>query len=435
MNSLNEQTLPLAAEGVEDVCLDRGTSSSRASSTACSSKTFAGVGVPSTALTPAELRVWREGYQAYLESKGVPLEGAADMAEKVAYRADLYPVPGITSDLFQLTPVARASELAAPAVEGNKDNLSGKGKSETAQLPAPIRRKPTTASTTAREAKLVKTAVEIAAERPSGDDLAFMHAIMCQVGLPRSRTDAREFLRKSGDFWLYVQAGMIDEGAGPVPQPVPYGPLPRLALVWLSSYAVRHRVKEIPIGHSAAEFLRLVGIEGDDGRRYRTLRKQMHALASCRLQLGYKGRTSNPSPVVKQFDAWVQNRSAGQRALWPGVLLLHDDYFSTLLESAVPLDNRALQALKGSALALDVYTWLAHRLHRIEGRPLRLYWKSLREQFAQEYKGKEADKDFKKNFLPALRAVQAVYPRAKVQQVTGGLLLYSSPPPVPYKGK
>ena len=101
----------------------------------------------------------------------------------------------------------------------------------------------------------------------------------------------------------------------------------------------------------------------------------------------------------------------------------------------MPLDNRALHALKGSALALDVYTWLAIRLHRIESRPVILYWMNLRDQFGQEYQGKNADKDFKKKFLHALRAALAVYPQAKVKQVTGGLMLMASPPPIPYKGQ
>lgn len=50
--------------------------------------------------------------------------------------------------------------------------------------------------------------------------------------------------------------------------------------------------------------------------------------------------------------------------------------------------------------------------HRGQGRCAAL--KSLREQFAQEYKGKDPDKDFKKEFLPVLRKVQAVYPNANV---------------------
>ena len=279
---------------------------------------------------------------------------------------------------------------------------------------------------TERDQKLIEASAEIATTPPSGEDMAFTHAVLCQVGLPRAKVEGREFMRQSGAAWVN-----LDEGHGPVLQPIPYGVMPRLGLAWVSTFAVRNKEREIPIGDSAAEFLRLMGMESD-GRRYTTLRKQMHALAAARLQLGFKGRTYNGQPV-QQFDAWVANKDTQQRALWPGVMLLSEDYYGSLIESAVPLDNRALHALKGSALALDVYAWLAHRLHRIEGRGVTLHWKSLREQFAQEYKGKDPDKDFKKEFLPVLRRVQAVYPNANVKQVTGGLLLLGSPPPIPKK--
>ena len=63
-----------------------------------------------------------------------------------------------------------------------------------------------------------------------------------------------------------------------------------------------------------------------------------------------------------------------------------------------------------------------------------MHWRSIREQFAQEYQGKDPDKDFKKKFLPKLHRVLMVYPNAKVKEVTGGLLQMASPPPVPYKG-
>ena len=114
--------------------------------------------------------------------------------------------------------------------------------------------------------------------------------------------------------------------------------------------------------------------------------------------------------------------------------MLSEHYYNELVEHGVPLDKRALVALKGSAFALDVYTWLAHRLHRIEGRPVTLHWKPLRQQFAQESQSKDADRDFKKAFLPALRQALAVYPEARVKPVKGGLLLMASPPPIPYKG-
>lgn len=285
---------------------------------------------------------------------------------------------------------------------------------------------------TRQQNKLLEIANVICGAPPAGGEMAFTHAVFCQVGLPRARVDGREFMRQSGAAWLNVQAGYLDEGDGPALQPIPYGTLPRLALAHLSTYAVRHKTKEIRIGDNAAQFLEFLGM-GNDGRRYTNLRSQMHALAACRLQIGYKGRTFS-GQAVEQFDAWLANKDTRQRALWPGVMVLSESFFSSLLEGAVPLDQRALHALKGSALALDVYAWLAHRLHRIEGRGIIVHWKPLREQFGQEYKGKDPNKNFKKEFLLVLRKVQAVYPQAKVKQVTGGLLLLGSSPPIPYKG-
>jgi hypothetical protein len=283
---------------------------------------------------------------------------------------------------------------------------------------------------TKSQEKLLHAAIQIECNPPTGNDMFFNHSIFCQVGLPRSKVIEREFMRASGEAWIYLQAGILDEGHGPVSQPLPYGALPRLALAWVSTYAIRKKTREIPIGDSAAEFLRLMGMDSQ-GARYITLRKQMHALAACRLQIGYKGRTINSQPV-EQFDAWISKGSI-QRALWPGVMLLSEGFYKELIENAVPLDNRALHALKGSSLSLDIYTWLAHRLHRISGGPIKLHWKALRGQFAQEYAGKDPDKDFKKKFIPAWQAAMAVYPKAKVKQVKCGLLLFSSPPPIPYR--
>ena len=194
---------------------------------------------------------------------------------------------------------------------------------------------------------------------------------------------------------------------------------------------MRQKTREIPIGGSAAQFLELMGMD-TQGARYSNLRRQMHALAACRLQLGYRGRTFN-GQAVEQFDAWLTNKDTNQRALWPGLMVLTEHFYSSLLKGAVPLDLRALHVLKGSALALDVYAWLAYRLHRLEGRGVTVHWSSLREQFAQEYSGKDADKNFKGAFLPQLRKVLTVYPQAKVKTVRGGLLLLGSPPPIPYK--
>lgn len=368
-----------------------------------------------------------------------------DQFDETAYRAELIAAgiePAAAADIAAKTAQARGKRDRSPLNVGASLNLPPAVKDavqrvERAQEKATPAKKASAGralTLSKQEGKLLEVATDIATTPPSGGDMAFTHAVLCQVGLPRAKVEGREFMRQSGQAWVNVQAGWLDEGKGPVQQPIPYGVMPRLALAWVSTFAVRHGTREIPIGDSAADFLRLMlGADtASQGARYTTLRKQMHALAACRLQLGFRGRTFNGQPV-EQFDAWVSNRDSQQKPLWPGVMTLSEHYFNELRDSAVPLDNRALHALKGSALALDVYAWLAHRLHRIEGKGVVLHWKSLREQFAQEYKGKDPDKDFKKEFLPVLRKVQAVYPSASVKQVTGGLLLLGSPPPIPKK--
>lgn len=266
-------------------------------------------------------------------------------------------------------------------------------------------------------------------EDPDFEDTAFLHAIFCQVGLPRSKVEGDQFLRRSGDAWLNVQAGLLDEGAGPVQQPLPYGPLPRLALAFMSTIAVKYRTKEIPMGDSASEFLKMMGMTDRSSRRYENLRKQMHALAACRLQLGYLGRNFSGQPI-SQFDAWLSNKDTGQRSFWPGALVLSEDYYKALITSAVPLNFQAMHAIKGSALALDVYVWLAHRLHRINAPSYDLTWARLKDQFGQEYQGANASKDFKTKFRIALKNVKMVYPKAQVEVIEGGLRLFHSPPPV-----
>ena len=276
--------------------------------------------------------------------------------------------------------------------------------------------------------KLLADGELIRATAPAGDDLAFHHSLLCSLGLPRRPTVAREFMRQSGEGWLYVQAGAIDLGNGPILQPVPHGAVPRLALIWISTLARRSRHPEIFIGRSASEFLQMLGYDGQ-GHWYSTLRDQLHALAASRLQMGYCGRTVNET-AIKRIDAWLPADHT-RRTTWPGTLMLDPSFFDELVHHSVPLDARALHALRGSALALDVYVWLAHRLHRINHWPLWLPWRTLKCQFGQEYRGTHGHGDFSTSFKLALKKVLIVYPAARVAVQRGGIELRQSAPPVP----
>jgi Plasmid encoded RepA protein len=84
-------------------------------------------------------------------------------------------------------------------------------------------------------------------------------------------------------------------------------------------------------------------------------------------------------------------------------------YFENLIEHAVPLVEIAVAALAHNAMALDIYCWLAHRLHRIKpSHPVVLFWNVLHEQFG----GPARLDNFRREFIQALNEVLAVYPQA-----------------------
>lgn len=264
------------------------------------------------------------------------------------------------------------------------------------------------------------------------DRMDFLHTCLCQVGLPRRRTNADHFERHNGHVSLRLEAGTLFNGRRFVHQPLPYGAIPRLVMVHVSSEAVRTQSRSVSVGDSMRQFLTALGMSPSGGARggYTAFKRQMEALAACRLTLGMQADgkvvTVDAKPIDR-FEAWLQI-DGSQRTLWPGVMELSEKFYATLAEHAVPLDYRALAALRHSSLGLDIYTWLAHRLRRV-GRPqgVKVSWQNLREQFGQEY---SCSKNFKREFKRLLGQVCRVYPDARIQQVPGGLILYPSRPPL-----
>ena len=125
---------------------------------------------------------------------------------------------------------------------------------------------------------------------------------------------------------MLLEAGRIWHRGSWKEQPLPYGTRPRLVMVHISGEAVRRQSRQIEIGESMRDFLILLGIDTSGGAHggYTMFKKQMEALAACRLSLGMsianRDVTINTQPISR-FEAWFQH-DRSQQALWPGVLEL-----------------------------------------------------------------------------------------------------------------
>lgn len=277
--------------------------------------------------------------------------------------------------------------------------------------------------------RIIDAAVDIRQEESAS--IEYQHGILCQVGLPRKKQEGRVFERSFKNASLLVEAGKLWDGRKWIEQPLPSGPKPRLALIHINSEAVRTQNPQVEIGRSCSEFLRRIGLPDQDGRTYNLFKRQMMALAAARLTMGFtlpdRAITVDAKPI-KEFQAWLSDDER-QPALWPGFLQLSQEYYESLLSHAVPLDPRAIGALSHTALGLDWYSFLARRLHELD-RSVKVPFISLQEQFGQEYKGKNAADDFQKELLKINKQVLTVYPEAKIERATGGLVLYPSHPPI-----
>jgi hypothetical protein len=115
--------------------------------------------------------------------------------------------------------------------------------------------------------------------------------------------------------------------------------------------------------------------------------------------------------------------------LWPSTITLSDKYYQSIKAAPIPVDLRALGALRthgGGGLPIDVYTWLAHRMSYLRSSTL-VPWNLLMVQFGSQYTRERA---FKTELLKALAKVKLVYSLVKVTPTDDGLLLSPSPTPI-----
>jgi hypothetical protein len=265
------------------------------------------------------------------------------------------------------------------------------------------------------------------------DRINFLHAVQCQCGIPYKNPGegVLEWDRKQGHASLRIEAGSaIDPSTGDFKRlGLPYGEKPRLVLIHLATEAVRTSCPVVDVEESMTAFARSLGLE-TNGRQLRSLKDQLARLAAATVRMGVveDGRAVQVNTqFVSAFDLWFP-KQADQRVLWPSTVRLSEEYFQSLGQHAVPLDHRAVAALASSSMALDVYVWLAQRLHRIApARPQFIPWTALHEQFGQ---GFARIRDFRRGFLQTLHHVESAYPGARMAADDGGLTLTNSPPPV-----
>ena len=256
------------------------------------------------------------------------------------------------------------------------------------------------------------------------DSLGYVSRLMLIASMPYSRPKKAVIKRDSGPFRLYM-SGHPEAG-------LPYGSYPRLLLSWLTTEAVRTRDRHIELGPTLSGFMAELGLLPTGGRwgNIHRLRDQMQRLFSCTIYYEYTDDVTDQGRnvvIAEAYKTWWNPKAPDQAALWGSYVELGQKFFDEIVDKPVPVDFRALKALKRSAMALDIYCWLTYRMSYLNHKKV-IPWTALHLQFGGEY---TRLRKFKEKFISHLKAVSLIYPEAKVQPLDTGLELRPSKPHVP----
>lgn len=287
--------------------------------------------------------------------------------------------------------------------------------------------------------KFLDKAVAVMLDRPTAKDTAFLARQLVQATLPHSDPKTEKWARRNGNFALGIQAGfnpLTGETYG-----LPYGSIPRLLLFWITTEAIRTKARRLELGTSLAQFMRNVGLNPDTGGGKRgdaaRLQEQMRRLINARITFHEQDEQHERRlnmEVAPDYELWWNPRQVKQDALWQSWIELGEKFFQAILAAPIPVDTRALKALKRSPLALDLYSLLCYESYRVQknGKPRFIAWRSLMEQLGAEYQAENASWEFARYARQALRKIQAVMPSLKLEIIEGGFtILDGSTPPIP----
>ena len=272
--------------------------------------------------------------------------------------------------------------------------------------------------------QFVKHALVIEAEeaRRAGA-VGFIARALTQATMPHKAPSDNEFTRQNGHFTLTM---MSPRHVG-----LPYGSIPRLLLSWMTTEAVRTRSPVLELGPTLSAFMAELGLARRGGERgdITRFRNQTTRLFCSTVSCRYEDKTHEEGGnlnVVEKYSLWWNPKTPDQMPLWKSTVTLGNSFFNEIIDRPVPVDMRALKALKRSPMALDIYCWLTYRLSYLR-KPTEIPWAVLQIQFGADY---TRTRGFKESFLHHLRKILTLYPEANVEDGERGLLLKPSKPHV-----
>jgi len=277
--------------------------------------------------------------------------------------------------------------------------------------------------------------VNIAAGVLGDDDgaLGYTYSGLCLTALPhRKIPDDQAWERVGHKVKLVVEPGRLDIAGKTKLFGVPYGARARMILIYLITQAVKTNSREIALGRSMRGWLEAMGVTVG-GETAKSFREQSMRIAACSMKFFWEddrgGSGFDKGGIVRKGLLFGDSLDVGnQPRLFDDTVVLDELFYETARTHPVPLLETAVRHLRDRSMSLDIYVWLAYRLHSLN-KPTPITWAAIHAQFGGGFK---EPRFFRRPFLEALEAATAAYPDARVELAEdgSGLILHPSRPPV-----
>ncbi len=256
------------------------------------------------------------------------------------------------------------------------------------------------------------------------DKVGFTYSGFALTCLPHKLQDEDVWRREGHNLTMVLQSGVNRAGDS---LGLPYGSYARFILLFLQSEAVKKGSREIELGRSMRVWLGQLGLS-IGGKTYRMVNEQARRISGCSLTF-FADRGSKEIMRRGGFvdgSITMSDVLSDQPGLWQDRVLLNEEFYRALRDHPVPLSESALRAIGPRSAVIDIYVWLAYRLHALT-RDVDVSWPALYAQFGSGY---ARLRKFRADFTNGLDLAMAVYPDAQVVVEERGIVLRPSRPSI-----
>src|ERR1700761_9343985 len=275
---------------------------------------------------------------------------------------------------------------------------------------------------TKHERMVIEAAYQVLSD--DAEKMGFTYSGFALTSLPHKPQTELVWKREGHNLTMLIQSGVGRSGK---PLGLPYGSYARFILLFLQSEAVKSGSREIELGRSMRVWLGNMGLS-IGGTTYRLVNEQARRISGCSLTF----YTDRDNKEVMRRGGFVDGSItmgdvvSDQPALWQERVLLNEEFYRALRAHPVPLSEAALRAIGPRSMVIDIYIWLAYRLHALK-KEVEVGWPALYGQFGAGYKH---IRQFRAQFLEALQLALAAYPDANVGLGDRGVILRPSRPAI-----